>query len=82
MFIGMLFNPCVKLQDTPTRCTGNDCGEPCFDICISKIKFRDTGTIGSIFKGDIVQKFVLDIFDEEVIKGIDLEVNAGRPLPS
>jgi ABC-type multidrug transport system fused ATPase/permease subunit len=51
-----------------------------FDICRYEDQIQDTGTIGSIFKGDIVEKFVLDIFDEEVIKGIDLEVLAGQTV--
>jgi ABC-type multidrug transport system fused ATPase/permease subunit len=54
MFIGMLFNPCAKLQIIQRNATGHDCSKPRFDILDTEDQIQDTGIIEApIFKGDI-----------------------------
>lgn len=84
MFIGMLFNPLRQIADKFNEMQlGMIAANRVFDILDTQDQIQDTGTIeASVFKGDIEFKGVRFgyIPDEEVIKGIDLEVKAGQTI--
>ena len=84
MFIGMLFNPLRQIADKFNEMQlGMIAANRVFDILDTEDQIQDTGTIEApIFKGDIKFKKVRFgyIPDEEVIKGVDLEVNAGQTV--
>lgn len=84
MFIGMLFNPLRQIADKFNEMQlGMIAANRVFDILDTEDQIQDTGTIEApIFKGDIKFKKVHFgyIPDEEVIKGVDLEVNAGQTV--
>ncbi len=84
MFIGMLFNPLRQIADKFNEMQlGMIAANRVFDILDTEDQIQDTGIIEApIFKGDIkFQKVRFGyIPDEEVIKGIDLEVNAGQTI--
>lgn len=84
MFIGMLFNPLRQIADKFNEMQlGMIAANRVFDILDTEDQIQDTGIIEApIFKGDIEFKNVRFgyIPDEEVIKGIDLEVNAGQTI--
>ncbi|RKS95812.1 ABC-type multidrug transport system fused ATPase/permease subunit [Flavobacterium limicola] len=84
MFIGMLFNPLRQIADKFNEMQlGMIAANRVFDILDTEDQIQDTGVIDApIFKGDIEFKKVRFgyIPDEEVIKGIDLEVNAGQTI--
>lgn len=84
MFIGMLFNPLRQIADKFNEMQlGMIAANRVFDILDTEDQIQDTGIIEApIFKGDIEFKKVRFgyIPDEEVIKGIDLEVNAGQTI--
>ncbi|WP_091172211.1 ABC transporter ATP-binding protein [Flavobacterium sinopsychrotolerans] len=84
MFIGMLFNPLRQIADKFNEMQlGMIAANRVFDILDTEDQIQDTGTIEApIFKGDIKFKKVRFgyIPDEEVIKGIDLEVSAGQTI--
>ncbi len=82
MFIGMLFNPLRQIADKFNEMQmGMIAANRVFDILDTKDQIQDNGTIEApIFDGNIEFKDVrfgyLD--NEEVIKGINLKVNAGE----
>ncbi|MFM2369813.1 MAG: hypothetical protein RL619_2126, partial [Bacteroidota bacterium] len=80
MFIGMLFNPLRQIADKFNEMQlGMIAANRVFDILDTQDQIQDTGTIEApIFKGDIKFENVRFgyIPEEDVIKGIDLEVNA------
>ncbi|RKS14753.1 ABC-type multidrug transport system fused ATPase/permease subunit [Flavobacterium sp. 120] len=84
MFIGMLFNPLRQIADKFNEMQlGMIAANRVFDILDTEDQIQDTGVIEApIFKGDIKFKKVRFgyIPDEEVIKGIDLEVSAGQTI--
>jgi ABC-type multidrug transport system fused ATPase/permease subunit len=84
MFIGMLFNPLRQIADKFNEMQlGMIAANRVFDILDTEDQIQDTGIIEApIFKGDIQFKNVRFgyIPDEEVIKGINLEVNAGQTI--
>lgn len=84
MFIGMLFNPLRQIADKFNEMQlGMIAANRVFDILDTEDQIQDTGVIDApIFKGDIEFKKVRFgyIPDEEVIKGIDLEVSAGQTI--
>lgn len=84
MFIGMLFNPLRQIADKFNEMQlGMIAANRVFDILDTQDQIQDTGTIEApVFKGDIEFKDVRFgyIPDEEVIKGIDLEVKAGQTI--
>ena len=84
MFIGMLFNPLRQIADKFNEMQlGMIAANRVFDILDTQDQIQDTGTIDApIFKGEIEFKEVCFgyIPDEEVIKGIDLEVKAGQTI--
>ena len=84
MFIGMLFNPLRQIADKFNEMQlGMIAANRVFDILDTEDQIQDTGIMEApIFKGDIrFQKVRFGyIPDEEVIKGIDLEVNAGQTI--
>ena len=84
MFIGMLFNPLRQIADKFNEMQlGMIAANRVFDILDTEDQIQDTGIIEApIFKGDIKFKKVRFgyIPDEEVIKGIDLEVKAGQTI--
>lgn len=84
MFIGMLFNPLRQIADKFNEMQlGMIAANRVFDILDTQDQIQDTGIIEApVFKGDIKFKKVRFgyIPDEEVIKGIDLEVNAGQTV--
>ena len=84
MFIGMLFNPLRQIADKFNEMQlGMIAANRVFDILDTEDQIQDTGIIEApIFKGDIRFEKVRFgyIPDEEVIKGIDLEVNAGQTI--
>ncbi|MFV8361129.1 ABC transporter ATP-binding protein [Flavobacterium sp. LS1P3] len=84
MFIGMLFNPLRQIADKFNEMQlGMIAANRVFDILDTEDQIQDTGIIKApIFKGDIEFKNVRFgyIPDEEVIKGINLEVNAGQTI--
>lgn len=84
MFIGMLFNPLRQIADKFNEMQmGMIAANRVFDILDTKDQIQDTGIIEApIFKGDIQFKDVhfSYIDNEEVIKGIDLEVKSGQTI--
>jgi ATP-binding cassette, subfamily B, multidrug efflux pump len=84
MFIGMLFNPLRQIADKFNEMQqGMIAANRVFDILDTKDHIQDTGTIDApIFDGDIrFEKVHFGyIPEEEVIKGIDLEVKAGQTI--
>lgn len=84
MFIGMLFNPLRQIADKFNEMQlGMIAANRVFDILDTQDQIQDTGTIEApIFKGNIRFEGVRFgyIPDEEVIKGIDLEVTAGQTI--
>lgn len=84
MFIGMLFNPLRQIADKFNEMQlGMIAANRVFDILDTKDQIQDNGTIEApIFKGNIQFKNVRFgyIENEEVIKGIDLEVTAGKTI--
>ena len=84
MFIGMLFNPLRQIADKFNEMQlGMIAANRVFDILDTDDQIQDTGTIEApIFEGNIEFKDVRFgyIPDEEVIKGIHLEVKAGQTI--
>ncbi len=84
MFIGMLFNPLRQIADKFNEMQlGMIAANRVFDILDTEDQIQDTGTIEApVFEGNIEFKDVRFgyIPDEEVIKGIHLEVNAGQTI--
>jgi ATP-binding cassette subfamily B multidrug efflux pump len=84
MFIGMLFNPLRQIADKFNEMQlGMIAANRVFDILDTEDQIQDTGTVEApIFEGNILFKDVRFgyILDEEVIKGIDLEVSAGQTI--
>ena len=84
MFIAMLFNPLRQIADKFNEMQlGMIAANRVFDILDTEDQIQDTGIIEApVFKGDIEFKKVHFgyIPDEEVIKGIDLHVNAGQTI--
>jgi ABC-type multidrug transport system fused ATPase/permease subunit len=84
MFIGMLFNPLRQIADKFNEMQlGMIAANRVFDILDTQDQIQDTGTIEApIFKGNIQFKDVhfSYIDDEYVIKGIDLDVKAGKTV--
>ena len=84
MFIGMLFNPLRQIADKFNEMQlGMIAANRVFDILDTQDQIQDTGTIETpIFKGSIQFKDVHFgyIADEYVIKGIDLDVKAGKTI--
>jgi ATP-binding cassette subfamily B multidrug efflux pump len=81
MFIGMLFNPLRQIADKFNEMQlGMIAANRVFAIIDTQDQIQDTGTIQApVFLGNLIFKDVRFsyITDEEVIKGIDLIVNAG-----
>ncbi|MBF7092476.1 ABC transporter ATP-binding protein [Flavobacterium sp. ALJ2] len=84
MFIGMLFNPLRQIADKFNEMQlGMIAANRVFDIIDTQDHIQDTGTIEApIFDGTIEFKDVRFgyIPEEEVIKGIDLSVEAGQTV--
>jgi ATP-binding cassette subfamily B multidrug efflux pump len=84
MFIGMLFNPLRQIADKFNEMQlGMIAANRVFDILDTQDQIQDTGTIEApLFKGDIKFENVRFgyIIEEDVIKGIDLEVTAGQTI--
>jgi ABC-type multidrug transport system fused ATPase/permease subunit len=84
MFIGMLFNPLRQIADKFNEMQmGMIAANRVFDILDSKDQIQDTGMIEApLFKGNIQFNDVhfSYIKNEEVIKGINLDVKAGQTI--
>ncbi|RKT00314.1 ABC transporter ATP-binding protein [Flavobacterium sp. 123] len=84
MFIGMLFNPLRQIADKFNEMQlGMIAANRVFEILDTQDQIQDTGMVEApIFEGDITFKEVRFSYipDEEVIKGIDLEVAAGQTV--
>jgi len=84
MFIGMLFNPLRQIADKFNEMQmGMIAANRVFDILDTKDQIQDTGTIEApTFEGNIQFHDVhfSYIENEEVIKGIDLDVKAGKTI--
>jgi len=84
MFIGMLFNPLRQIADKFNEMQmGMIAANRVFDILDTDDQIQDTGIIEApLFEGNISFKDVhfSYIDNEEVIKGIDLEVKAGQTI--
>jgi ATP-binding cassette subfamily B multidrug efflux pump len=84
MFIGMLFNPLRQIADKFNEMQlGMISANRVFDILDTQDQIQDTGTIEApLFKGNIRFENVRFgyIPEEDVIKGINLEVNAGQTI--
>ena len=84
MFIGMLFNPLRQIADKFNEMQmGMIAANRVFDILDTKDQIQDTGTIEApLFKGNIqfTDVHFSYIDNEEVIKGIDLEVQSGQTI--
>jgi ABC-type multidrug transport system fused ATPase/permease subunit len=84
MFIGMLFNPLRQIADKFNEMQlGMISANRVFDILDTQDQIQDTGTIQApLFKGNIRFENVRFgyIPEEDVIKGINLEVNAGQTI--
>jgi ATP-binding cassette, subfamily B, multidrug efflux pump len=84
MFIGMLFNPLRQIADKFNEMQlGMIAANRVFDILDTQDQIQDTGTIEApIFKGNIHFKNVHFgyIPKEYVIKGIDLDIKAGKTI--
>ncbi len=84
MFIGMLFNPLRQIADKFNEMQmGMIAANRVFDILDTKNQIQDNGTVEApIFEGNITFKEVhfSYIENEEVIKGINLDVKAGETI--
>lgn len=84
MFIAMLFNPLRQIADKFNEMQlGMIAANRVFDILDTQDQIQDTGTIEApIFNGNIQFKEVHFgyIAEEDVIKGIDLDVKAGKTI--
>jgi ABC-type multidrug transport system fused ATPase/permease subunit len=84
MFIGMLFNPLRQIADKFNEMQlGMIAANRVFDILDTQDQIQDTGTLEApVFKGNIQFKNVRFgyIPNEEVVKGIDLSVSAGKTI--
>jgi ABC-type multidrug transport system fused ATPase/permease subunit len=84
MFIGMLFNPLRQIADKFNEMQmGMIAANRVFDILDTQSQTQDKGTVvAPLFKGAIEFKDVhfSYIDDEEVIKGISLQVKAGETI--
>ena len=84
MFIGMLFNPLRQIADKFNEMQmGMIAANRVFDILDTQDQIQDTGTIEAPkFEGKIQFKNVhfSYIAGEAIIKGIDLDVNAGETI--
>lgn len=84
MFIGMLFNPLRQIADKFNEMQmGMIAANRVFDILDTKDQIQDTGTIEApLFKGNIqfADVHFSYIDNEEVIKGINLEVQSGQTI--
>ena len=84
MFIGMLFNPLRQIADKFNEMQlGMIAANRVFDILDTQDQIQDTGTIEApLFDGNIEFKDIHFGYvpNEEVIKGIDLEVKAGQTI--
>lgn len=84
MFIGMLFNPLRQIADKFNEMQlGMISANRVFDILDTQDQIQDTGTIEApLFNGDIRFENVRFgyIPEEDVIKGINLEVSAGQTV--
>jgi ABC-type multidrug transport system fused ATPase/permease subunit len=84
MFIGMLFNPLRQIADKFNEMQmGMIAANRVFDILDTKDQIQDTGMIEApLFKGNIQFNDVhfSYIKNEEVIKGINLDVKAGQTI--
>lgn len=84
MFIGMLFNPLRQIADKFNEMQlGMIAANRVFDILDTEDQIQDTGTLTApVFKGEINFKEVRFgyIPEEEVIKGLNLEVKAGQTI--
>ena len=84
MFIGMLFNPLRQIADKFNEMQlGMIAANRVFDILDTQDQIQDTGTIEApVFEGNIQFKNVRFgyIPNQEVIKGIDLSVSAGKTI--
>lgn len=84
MFIGMLFNPLRQIADKFNEMQlGMIAANRVFEIIDTQDQIQDTGILEApIFNGDISFKDVhfSYIADEEVIKGISLDVKAGQTV--
>jgi ABC-type multidrug transport system fused ATPase/permease subunit len=84
MFITMLFNPLRQIADKFNEMQlGMIAANRVFEIIDTQDQIQDTGKIeASLFAGNISFKDVRFsyIADEEVIKGIDLEVQSGQTI--
>ena len=84
MFIGMLFNPLRQIADKFNEMQmGMIAANRVFEIIDIQDQIQDIGTIEApIFKGNIsFEKVRFSYIDnEEVVKGIDLEINSGETI--
>jgi ABC-type multidrug transport system fused ATPase/permease subunit len=84
MFIGMLFNPLRQIADKFNEMQlGMIAANRVFAIIDTQDQIQDTGTVDApTFRGNLSFKDVhfSYILGEEVIKGIDLKVNAGDTI--
>jgi ABC-type multidrug transport system fused ATPase/permease subunit len=84
MFIGMLFNPLRQIADKFNEMQmGMIAANRVFDIIDTQDQIQDTGTIEAPkFAGNIQFKAVRFSYmeNEEIIKGLDLVVNAGETI--
>lgn len=84
MFIGMLFNPLRQIADKFNEMQmGMIAANRVFEIIDTKDQIQDTGTLEApVFEGNIQFKDVHFgyIANEEVIKGISLDVKAGETI--
>ncbi len=84
MFIGMLFNPLRQIADKFNEMQmGMIAANRVFDILDTQDQIQDTGTIEAPkFEGNIQFKSVRFSYmeNEEIIKGLDLVVNAGETI--
>ena len=84
MFIGMLFNPLRQIADKFNEMQlGMIAANRVFAIIDTQDQIQDTGLVdASVFRGDLSFEDVHFgyIQDEEVIKGINLTVNAGEMI--
>ena len=84
MFISMLFNPLRQIADKFNEMQlGMIAANRVFDIIDTQDQIQDTGTVEApVFEGDIQFKNVRFSYieDEYVIKGIDLDVKAGKTI--
>ncbi len=84
MFIGMLFNPLRQIADKFNEMQmGMISANRVFEIIDTKDQIQDIGTIEApIFKGNIsFDKVRFSYIDnEEVVKGINLEINSGETI--